>query len=114
MFQSAREEATAAIGLLRHGQEGAIETNFLDMPATGAGPEPGVVSLPERRQKWVVLPECAEAVSLEDLERPVAPYRGAVRAPRPAREQSAATGARELGDGRGYFWTGRRGAAFTT
>ena len=70
MFQSAREEAAAAIGLLRHGQEGAIETNFLDMPATGAGPEPGVVSLPERRQKWVVLPECAEAVSLEDLERP--------------------------------------------
>jgi len=114
VFQSAREEAAAAIGLLRHGQEGAIETNFLDMPATGAGPEPGVVSLPERWQKWVVLLECAEAVSLEDLERPAAPYRGAVRAPRPAREQSAATGARELGDGRGYFWTGRRGAAFTT
>ena len=73
-----------------------------------------MLSLRDRRQKRVVLPACAEAMSREDLERSAVPYRGAVRAPRPAREQSAATGARELGDGRGYFWTGRRGAAFTT
>jgi len=40
-----------------------------------------VLSLRDRRQKRVVLPACAEAMSREDLERPAVPYRGAVRAP---------------------------------
>ena len=55
--------------------------NFLDATRRWTRILRRVLSLRDRRQKRVVLPACAKAMSREDLERPAVPYRGAVRAP---------------------------------
>ena len=74
-----------------------------------------VLSLRDRRQKRVVLPACAEAMSREDLERPAVPYRGAVRAPIRGRHASKARQqVRENLEIAVDIWTGRREAASHT